>query len=428
MSFPYNDQYWVDTANFVREHLQSNERVIAPKEFSEVFPGKVYDYSLLPLEIFNSQWVIMYKGMIDETDFFSLRHLKNRFNFVFANEVFVVFSNSEELCRLPFDDINIIYFLEKTKKYDNTFTTILYTIKLIMKYLCIILLNYGEDFMYILKYLSSHENRNINPNIHRDSVYIGSNKVLTTTVWGHKIIVDSQDISLSPHIILSGLWEIELTNVFMQNIKENMCVIDIGANIGYYTLIAASKVGIGGKVYSFEANPHCCEILFQNIAINGFGNIVSLIDKAVIDKSGKIMFHRLKKFLGGSSVHKFSEETLRELHDEYETLEVEAISLDEYFTDNNLIVDLIKIDAEGSEPLIFRGMNKIVMNNPQIKIICEFSPRILSGSGINPISFLEEIVNYGFKLRIIDLNSSLVNISSEELLKASSHYNLFLTR
>lgn len=81
-----------------------------------------------------------------------------------------------------------------------------------------------------------------------------------------------------------------------------MTVVDIGANVGYYTQLAASKVGNTGKVYAFEANPYLMDLLYQNISINGFLPRVSLINKAVFDGTGKTQFNVCKTYMGDSSI------------------------------------------------------------------------------------------------------------------------------
>lgn len=242
------------------------------------------------------------------------------------------------------------------------------------------------------------------------------------------MFVDTRDLSLAPHILLDGYWEMWITKFFKGVIKEGMTVVEIGTNIGYYTLLAASQIGGGGRLYAFEANPAVFDILFQNMNINGFLDRVTLVNKAVLDKSGKLEFHILKRHHGSSSIIGFDKELLKKQYrDEIETIEVEAVSLDEYFLNKDMKIDVIKMDAEGSEGLIFKGMKRLLKNNPAIKIICEFTPCLISPTGIEPKDFLEEITNYGFKFRIINTDSTAVDISIDELLKIPS-CELFLTR
>jgi len=262
----------------------------------------------------------------------------------------------------------------------------------------------------------------------RAPVYLGDYRALARTIWGHKMFVDTRDLSLAPAILLNGFWEIWVTKVFRETVKPGMTVVEIGANIGYFTLLAAQKIGPNGKIFAFEANPQVFDILFQNMAVNGFLERVTLVNKAVSDKSGSLKFHKLKRHQGSSSIIDFSPEFLDKYRDAMETIQVEAIALDEFFKDKDPRVDLIKIDAEGSEALIFKKMGRIIQTNPQLMIICEFAPPLLSGAGEDPRKFLEELTRgYGFKLKYIDNRSNLTESSPEELL-SFPHCELFLTR
>ncbi|NWG32605.1 MAG: FkbM family methyltransferase [Rhodocyclaceae bacterium] len=109
-----------------------------------------------------------------------------------------------------------------------------------------------------------------------------------------------------------------------------------------------------------------------------------------------------------------------------EVLEVEATAIDEYFGAEYTKIDIIKIDAEGSEPLIFDGMKKTINSNPDVAIICEFSPPLISGSR-DPGKFLNELKDYGFIIRVIDENSRLIEISEKKLLKVEN-CELYLKR
>ena len=85
---------------------------------------------------------------------------------------------------------------------------------------------------------------------------------------------------------MDGVNEKYETELFKKMVQDGMVVVDIGANIGYYTLIAAKLVGNKGIVYAFEPEPSNYELLCQNIAINGYTNVVP-IEKAVSKTSGK---------------------------------------------------------------------------------------------------------------------------------------------
>ena len=227
--------------------------------------------------------------------------------------------------------------------------------------------------------------------------------------------VPSHDLSLSPHLIIDGYWEKWITKQFRKICKPGMTVLDVGANLGYYSLHAAELVGSSGRVHSFEANPNLYGIIYKNIAINGYLDRITLYNNAIMDKSDKIMFNCLKNYLGGSSVATFSKEFLDLYMDEVEQFEVESIALDEIPDLINSKIDVIKIDAEGSEPLIWKGMQKIIKNNHQIKIIAEFAPASISGMGENPRNFLDNIIDMGFEIKSIHPDDGLIKVNIDQL-------------
>jgi len=247
--------------------------------------------------------------------------------------------------------------------------------------------------------------------------YLGDHRALIKTIYGHKMIIDTRDISLAPHLVVDGYWEGWVTEAFITQLKEGMHVIDIGANFGYYTLIAASKVGKNGKVYSFEADPEIAEVLFLNVEINGFLDRVKVINKAVYNTSQKIQFKKLIKHRGSSSIF-MKESTAKQFKDKIETIEVETCSLDDFLlAEKNPRIDLIKIDAEGSEPFIFEGMQSLISQNQTLTIISEFAPAFFFGIGKDPKQFLKTLIEIGFKVCHIDIDGKIKQIDIDGLLK-----------
>lgn len=139
------------------------------------------------------------------------------------------------------------------------------------------------------------------PNIKNKSVYIGDGRVLTKNAYGQKMILPSFDISLTPHILMDGYWEKWITNVFIDHIKPGMTVLDVGSNVGYYSLLAASIVGKKGKVIAFEANKYLCDIIYSNFSINGYLDFSQIKNVAVYSESTKLPFTILDKSVFGNS-------------------------------------------------------------------------------------------------------------------------------
>lgn len=228
---------------------------------------------------------------------------------------------------------------------------------------------------------------------------------MIVNVQGNKMYLDQKDtLNLSTR----GIWEPFGTEVFKKQIKENDVVLDIGANIGYFTLIAAKSVGKKGKVYAFEPDANNFSILNKNVEINGYRNIV-LIKKAVSDKTGKSSFYLDKKDFGKHSLFNL---------DNVERIEVETVKLDDYFNGYDGKIDFIKMDIQGAEWLALGGMKSLLKNNPNIKIYTELDPEALLKSGIKPQEYMRMLTDLGFNLYIIDeLKQRLEHIPPNKLPK-----------
>src|ERR1700730_539698 len=99
------------------------------------------------------------------------------------------------------------------------------------------------------------------------AVYVGGNRVLTTTVNGDRLFVDARDLSLSPDFILSGCGGRGVRRASSSLVREGMTVVEVGANIGSFTAVLGRLVGRRGCVRAFEANPTGFDMLNVNIDI-----------------------------------------------------------------------------------------------------------------------------------------------------------------
>lgn len=246
----------------------------------------------------------------------------------------------------------------------------------------------------------------------KSPVYLGENRAIVRTVHRIKLMVDTTDLSLAPHILLDRQWEPSTTRFYRKIVKLGYVVIEVGSNIGYFTTMAAKLVGNSGKVYAFEANPGCYELCKENIELNGFGNIAQVKNLAVTNKSGTLMFQKFNRHQGNSTI--VSKDFLGDCLDEVESIQVNSVSLDEAFQDRK--VDLIKIDAEGSEALIFDGMRNIVSNNKDLKVLCEFFPARLSGAGTSPSAFLDLLTAMEFSMEVLLEDEHPVTLPRDHIL------------
>jgi FkbM family methyltransferase len=218
------------------------------------------------------------------------------------------------------------------------------------------------------------------------------------------------DASDSLFLSVAGRYERRITELVQQIIQPGDTVIDIGAHIGYYTLIFARCVGPTGHVYAFEPDPGNFEILQKNVSLNGYSN-VTLEQRAVSDRSGTVELHRSSRNTG--------DHRLYDSGDSREMVRVATTSLDERF--DVLSADLIKMDIQGAEGLALEGMKGLLRRSGSVKMITEFCPYVLRLAGTDPQAYLQELVEAGFRLNLIGGSGRAVQpIAVEELIQLCS--------
>lgn len=233
-------------------------------------------------------------------------------------------------------------------------------------------------------------------------------------VQGNKMFLDPGD---SLDLSIRGVYGELDTEIVKNEIKPGDIVIDVGANIGYYTLIFAKLVGKTGKVIAFEPEPKNFEILKKNIEINNYDNVIAE-QKIVSDKCGK-----MKLYLSDSGIvgHR-----IKQIENLEKCIEVESIILDDYMKKLNLDgkINFIKIDVEGAEHVVLKGSKKILEKNNHLKIFTEFNREEIKKYDSDPDEMLSLLINNDFhfflpnyKTNTLSLCGKDILLTSDELLK-----------
>ncbi|MDO8265286.1 MAG: FkbM family methyltransferase [Candidatus Parcubacteria bacterium] len=194
------------------------------------------------------------------------------------------------------------------------------------------------------------------------------------------------------------------TKIFGSFIKTGMTIVDIGANLGYYSLIAAELTGNEGKILAFEPEPENFSLLLKNIEANGYKNIKAF-NLAVSDRSGKTNLFVCEESTGSHKIYDSGENR--------KSIAVSSVSIDDFLGKTSKI-DIIKIDVEGAEPYVFQGMKGVIEANPKLIIICEFWPYALKTAGFNPKDFLATLANYGFIIYLINEDKKKIEELNQE--------------
>jgi len=241
-----------------------------------------------------------------------------------------------------------------------------------------------------------------------DSLYLKLKPegIVAINILGSKMYVDTADNDIAPKMLMDGFREEKfMTELFSNTVKEGMVVADVGANIGYYTLLGARLAGKHGRVYAFEPLSGNYGLLCKNIEANGLTNVTAT-RKVVSDKCGKAKFWFEKDWSGSPSLSKHCVLTVSG-HEAIKNggfLEEETTSLDSFFGDivKNTKIDAVKIDTGGAEGLIIEGSQEIIRNNRHLKIFLEFWPDALKDLGTDPPGLLRKLQECGFEIKFIN--------------------------
>jgi FkbM family methyltransferase len=185
-----------------------------------------------------------------------------------------------------------------------------------------------------------------------------------------------------------GTYEVDLQAGIGDLVKPGMVAYDLGANIGYISLLLAKAVGETGCVYSFEALPQNLERLEKHIRLNGMQDRVKIVAGAVADRSGPLRFW----FGPSGGMGKAEGSAGRQSVDYSDSILLEGCSLDDFvYVENNPQPDVVKIDIEGGEVLALPGMRK-VLTQAQPLVFLE-----LHGPQAAQVAW-QELVSAGYRL------------------------------
>ena len=217
----------------------------------------------------------------------------------------------------------------------------------------------------------------------------------TALVQGHLMRLHDfhRDRVVSPALAQNGVFEPLETELVKSAIRPGDVVLDVGANIGYYTLLFARLAGANGMVYAFEPDPANFALLRENVERNGYRN-VALIQKAVTDRPG---IGRLYLSDTNPGDHRFYPSG-----DDRPAVAVEAVTLDQVFERHQGLFNFVKFDIQGSEAAALEGMRGLLGRHDRLTLVTEFWPFGLARAGVSPADYLAQLLELGFELFEID--------------------------
>ena len=236
---------------------------------------------------------------------------------------------------------------------------------------------------------------------------------------GFSILVDERDYALAKPILVAERYEPHVTSALLAELREDTVFLDVGANIGFFTLLVAARCP-AGHVYSIEPDPDNARLLAASVALNGFGERVTVHACAASDEDGVLTLSDLgnARNLGARFTSKQRETLGRHVHGPApKFLEVRAARLDRLIDVPKL--DLVKMDIEGFEPVALRGMDGLLRKHRPV-IVMEFAPGTIRDiAGEDPEAVLRQLAAAGYEWGILgeDGHAPALGCDTAELLK-----------
>ncbi|MEM8532999.1 MAG: FkbM family methyltransferase [Chloroflexota bacterium] len=281
-----------------------------------------------------------------------------------------------------------------------------------------------EGFLHSKEFLSLHGDTPI------AAIIAASHQIQLVELPDFKMYVRGDDLFIGRTLAAGQQYEPYLTNEIRQHLQPETIFVDIGANIGYFTLTVAAALKGQGKVFAFEPNLDNAELLKLSVAANGFTN-VELFPHAVTDKeeyfvletdgsNGWIKSMQQEMAVGATDT------TVGDGKQYFNGghFLVKSVVLDEVLADVDHI-DIIKMDVEGAEPRVLQGMCKLLQKHRPI-IFTEFAPGMIDTiSHTTPEAYLQSFQDLGYTLFAVQTDTTHREaLTTEQVMKLFSEKQL----
>jgi FkbM family methyltransferase len=355
------DWYWDSVSNFLK--IDRRTRVVAPAEMHPHHALLAAYANAGEEEAAQVDAVVLHKGLYRELSRSFLRPVLERLTPGFANEVFIVLTEGGVL---PVDHPHVgdLPFIRAWASADD-----------------------AADMPL------KRENR-------MPPTYLGKGQVLCEIATGQMMILAADDRSITPLMLRDGFFDPGLTRFLIRTLRPGMTFVDVGANMGVYTMLGAHAVGPRGKVLAIEANPELAEIVQTNILVNGLTGYATVVSAAVAQTDGERVLHCFPRLKGSGTFHDRVAQASREWWNETAVpVTVPARRLGHLIEDAGIgRPDWIKIDIEGAELEALQGSATwFTANRPHM--VLEWNTGTLLGQEAALRRLLAE--EFGYSLRRI---------------------------
>ncbi len=243
--------------------------------------------------------------------------------------------------------------------------------------------------------------------------YSVAERLVCKTIHGHSIILSGTDYSVTPEIAQRGYYELREELFLKRVLRGGDYFIDVGANAGSFSLLAASVVGPFGRVYAYEPNPLMAEMLRTSAVMNWVHERLVVSSSAVGERAAKAELRYNPSRIGGATLMEDSESSTSTRTtpylDECKTVSVDVVALDEEFP-CDVPIKALKIDAEGYEISVLRGTKRLLSQQCIDYLMLEAVEEVAGDSWSDFLNAVKELCNCGYSSYTLGRNGQLVAI------------------
>ena len=215
---------------------------------------------------------------------------------------------------------------------------------------------------------------------------------MTTALAMH--VHEQGDQHVSKTLREQGIWEAYETQLIVAALQKAETLVDVGANIGYYSVVGGSLLQGRGQVFAFEPEPKNFALLQQNIALNSLDNVHAVpCGLAAVSRDSKI-------YLSESN---FGDHQIYDRGEARAACDIRLVRGDDFLADKIERIDVLKVDTQGAEYQVIAGLEQTLCNSlPNLTMIIEFWPFGLKKAGFHGHELLDLLLSFGLPMAIID--------------------------